>query len=229
MQTADSSGCARLTEILARLPLGTYETEIPNAANGVYFFYEAGETCADHGTEGLRIVRVGTDSTEGKLRRRMRNHYRGGSRFRRLLCRAMARKSGRWEEWMGVLSLSSDRRFPLDIQQAVTSHMETNCWYRWLPCDTNEARLDLEKRCIGSIAQCARCGPSEHWLGRHAYEPAVRESGLWNSHHVSGKYQLSDEDLEWIEDLVTRVLYVSPELSSRTRSDLEEAPGSPRL
>jgi hypothetical protein len=132
----------------------------------------------------------------------MFNHYRRGTRFRRLLARAIARKWDRWEDWMGQAQRSGDSRFPSDIQEAVTAYMETNCWYRWLPCETEIARLDLERRCIGSIVRCGSCGPSPGWLGQYAFELTVRESGLWNSQHVGGKFQLGEEGLKWTEQLV---------------------------
>ncbi len=43
--------------------------------------------------------------------------------------------------------------------------------------------IALLSRLSGGLDQ-----PSASWLGRHAERPEIRESGLWNVHHVFGRY-----------------------------------------
>lgn len=69
-----SEPCEWLHEQLERLPRFKYPfdlTDLPE--NGIYFFYEQGETWGHSGTKP-RIVRVGT-SKDGNFRKRILEHY----------------------------------------------------------------------------------------------------------------------------------------------------------
>jgi len=196
MPKGEFSNCARLHDLLSRLPLCTLDTKIRSGA-GVYFFYESGETCTGHGSEGRRIVRVGTS---GNAASRTRNHYiTSGTAtvFRRHICRALARQLDRWESWMGNPGDDSrDSKYPLDIQEKATEHLKNTCSFRWIPISDKGERLDLETRSIGSAAACNECGPSSKWLGQHSYDEKIRKSGLWNIQHTHGRLRLRAEDLE---------------------------------
>ena len=66
--------CRWLHEQLEQLPLFQYPfnlRELPE--NGIYFFYEKGETWGHGGTKP-RVVRVGT-SKDGNLRKRLAEHF----------------------------------------------------------------------------------------------------------------------------------------------------------
>lgn len=207
--------CERLHRMLAALPWfdGQKLQEPPNNScyrNGLYFFYEAGEDCESHGVHRPRIVRVGTNRKQGNLAKRLLNHYRtgGGTRFRRQICRAIARRLNRWEPWMSDPSnqVGGDRRFPTDIQEAATVHFKNHLRFRWIQAEEKERREDLEKRAIGTLASCSECSPSEAWLGHHAYERAIRKSGLWAVQHTGGKLRLREQDLEFIKLAVEKSL-----------------------
>ena len=196
MVHASPTGCQRLHELLQRQPLHHWQELPPPDANGVYFFYERGETCTDHGAEDLRIVRVGTNTAaQGSLRPRLRDHYRtgGGTRFRRWVCHAIARQQGRWEPGMKQFG---DRQFPESVQEAATAHLRANCRFRWVPIDVPSRRKELEARCIGSIAACGQCGASPSWLGHDTGRPKIHDSGLWNVYHVNGVHQLLQDDFD---------------------------------
>ena len=198
MVQASPTGCQRLHELLQRLPLCDWQ-ELPSPdANGVYFFYERGETCTDHGADDLRIVRVGTNiRAQRALRPRLRNHYRtgGGTRFRRWICHAIARQQGLWAPGMKGWG---DRRFDMSVQEAATAHLQEDCWFRWVSIDVPSQRVRFEKRCIGSVAVCERCSASPSWLGHHAGQPKIHGSGLWIVDHVDGVDQLQQEDFDWL-------------------------------
>jgi hypothetical protein len=78
--------CEQLNKWLNLLPSFKEPSRVP-FNNGLYFFYEEGET-SKHAPEG-RIVRIGNHSlSQDSLKRRLRLHYSGGknaSVFRRLL------------------------------------------------------------------------------------------------------------------------------------------------
>jgi hypothetical protein len=53
----------------------------------------------------------------------------------------------------------------------------------------------FESSLIGTLAGCARCQPSPHWLGHHSPIEKIRRSGLWQVQHV-GAAGLTTEDRE---------------------------------
>ena len=71
----------------------TPKSQLP--INGIYFFYEIGETCIKANKGQKRIVRVGTHSVNGNLRQRIYSHFRGNknsSVFRKHLGGALIRR-----------------------------------------------------------------------------------------------------------------------------------------
>ncbi len=65
--------CREIHQVLAQLPVFTSASQVP-FADGLYFFYEDGET-SPHGPAG-RVVRVGNHPrSNGGLERRLRQHY----------------------------------------------------------------------------------------------------------------------------------------------------------
>jgi len=85
--------CQEINNQLNTLPLLYDPSEVP-FKNGLYFFYEKGET-SKHSPEG-RIARIGNHPrSQDTLKRRLRMHYSGGknsSVFRKFLGGAILRK-----------------------------------------------------------------------------------------------------------------------------------------
>jgi hypothetical protein len=62
--------------------------------------------------------------------------------------------------------------------------------FLWLSVPGRADRGYLEGNSI-ALLSCLAGGlgqPGASWLGRHAERAEIRESGLWNVHHVSGHY-----------------------------------------
>jgi hypothetical protein len=107
--------CCEIHRILGRLPLYRSVEEV-RFADGIYFFYEDGESSA-HTNDG-RIVRVGTHPVPNRLPIRLGNHYNGSKKnsvFRKHLGGALMRRSdpahtcllpapgkGHWESQAGL-------------------------------------------------------------------------------------------------------------------------------
>ncbi|MHC1599265.1 MAG: peroxide stress protein YaaA [Candidatus Methanospirareceae archaeon] len=49
---------------------------------------------------------------------------------------------------------------------------------------------------MATVAKCAKCKPSENWLGNYAADELVRKSGLWNHQHVTSKNVVTEEAIE---------------------------------
>ena len=174
---------------------------------GLYFFYEDGEDRAD-GTG--RVVRVGAHALTATSRatlwgrlRQHRGHLAGGdpgggdhraSVFRRHVGAALIRRGGLPDD---LLASWLDRRRPPSsrhsqeaaVEREVSRHIGVMP-FLWLAVPGRADRGYLESSSI-ALLSCLAGGPDQPgagWLGRHAERPEIRESGLWNVHHVSGRY-----------------------------------------
>ena len=187
--------CAAIHDALESLPLLSSPTDVP-FFDGLYFFYEDGET-SEHGAPG-RVVRVGNHPrSSGGLRKRLRQHYSGrknSSVFRRILGGALLRRrdpaspclgaspgKGHWEHQNDK---ACERCQPLEKE--VSQLLRSSFRFRCVEAVDQAERNDLEKVLIATLAACPVCRPSATWLGNHAYSDKMQSFGLWNSDHVGG-------------------------------------------
>ena len=185
--------CSTVHELLRPLPAFEQPAEVP-IADGLYFFYERGES-SRHAPDG-RIVRVGNHPrSDGTLVRRLRQHYTGrknGSVFRKFLggaliraedpghpCLAPAPGKGHWERQD---EKPCHRCRP--IEQSVSRLLKARFRFRRVSIPDRKERNHLEEVLIASLSACPVCQPSHGWLGRHAYSDVVRRAGMWNSQFV---------------------------------------------
>ena len=209
---ATTKACGWLHQQLKRLPPIRYpfaEEDFPD--NGVYFFYEKGESWG-HGGRGSRIVRIGT-SKEGNFKSRIGDHYLWGdskmkfgrngaaprdrSIFRRNLGRALL-----WRDQDGYLKLwdtsfttrvnrrkygkRRDIRKEKQIEKKVTRLLRRNFSFKFILLEGQARRMGtkgLESRLIGTVARCAYCFPSRNWLGLSSPKEQIKNGKLWLIHH----------------------------------------------
>jgi hypothetical protein len=203
-----TSVCQEIHRLLQGLPVCTDPKQVP-FADGLYFFYESGET-SEHGPDG-RIVRVGNHSrSQGGLVRRLRIHYSGrknSSVFRKFLggalmrcenpkhpCLAPSPGKGHWE--------CQDQKICFrckPIEQQVSDLLRSKFRFRCVAIPNRIERNRFEEVLIASLAACTRCLPSPNWMGLKAYSDVVRESGLWNIQHVDGPTMTTDDLDRFIE------------------------------
>lgn len=73
--------------------------------------------------------------------------------------------------------------------------------FAWVPIADEAGRMGtgrLERRLIGTLAQCSACAGSPAWLGRHAPDERIRMSGLWQVQHFRhGPVDGTDLSLLW--------------------------------
>jgi hypothetical protein len=173
---------------------------------GVYFFFEDGETRADG---SCRVIRVGTHALTPSSRtilwdrlRQHRGHLKGrnfgggnhrASVFRRHVGAALIRRGSRPEELLGSW-LDRHHRAQWaeqedDIERAVSHHIGAMP-FLWLRVPDRTDRDYIERNSI-ALLSCLADGqdpPSPGWLGHDASRPEIRESGLWNVQHVYDHY-----------------------------------------
>jgi len=204
--------CSQINSLLNTLPLFNDPSEVP-FNNGLYFFYEKGET-SKHSPKG-RIVRVGNHPrSQDILKRRLRMHYSGGkngSVFRKFLGGAMLRQTdpnntclqpapgqGHWEK-QDMHTCKNCK----PTENRVSELLRSNFSFRCIAIENQDLRNMLEKKLIATISLCPICKPSDNWLGKFSYSEKVRRSGLWNSDDVFDQSEvLSIEELLEIERIV---------------------------
>lgn len=178
---------------------------------GVYFFFEAGEYRRDG--RRSRVVRVGTHALKienpsvATLWDRLDQHRgrqlgdpsgprRSRSVFRRHVGTAIIRRHKLGNEvlddWYRYLSQPLEEKIELAVSEYIGAMP-----FLWLDVPHVEARRKIEAGAIGLLSM--RTGdtdpPSADWLGRYAYKPEIRDSGLWNVQHTDEPYDPGFLDL----------------------------------
>jgi hypothetical protein len=218
--------CERIHRTLLGLPEWKNHKEVP-FLNGLYFWFQAGERCSHF--DSPRIVRVGNHpNAEDGLKTRLRNHYSGqknGSVFRKFIGGALLRSRdpdhpclrpgpglGHWEK-------QDEECCPTcrDLEFEVTQILREDFFIKCVKIDDREFRNYLERVIIRDLSHCPTCKPSQNWLGRFAYNPKIRELGMWNSEFALGPLAALDDYLRRFEDLVTQTKAFIRESAARPK------------
>lgn len=193
-------GCRRLCEC-------TGKSGWPQ--RGVYFFFEDGEFRADGVTP--RVVRVGTHAVSTGSRttlwnrlRTHRGHGDGSGNHRGSIFRLRVGQALLTTKPYPITIVQTWGRggtAPRDVRLAETplekdvSNYIGQMPFLWIELDDEPSaeskRAYLERNSIALLSNFGRPvidPPSRHWLGKHSPEPTIRESGLWNTNHVTESY-----------------------------------------
>lgn len=212
-----SDVCSRFHGLVASAPRLSFPFDpkrIPK--DGIYVLFEEGER--GHGAD--RIVRVGTHTGAKQLPPRLRQHFilenKDRSIFRKNIGRALLRRDhdpfiGQWE--LDLTTRAARARYAGTVDSAkqsllekrVTEYMQASFTFIVLRVEEKDERLELESKLISTVSQCADCGPSPNWLGRHSPKQQIREGGMWNVNELY-KTPLSVTDLGSVEGLVRQEL-----------------------
>ncbi len=176
---------ARLVHTLAAgLPRHNHRADRADLPrNGIYLFFERGESVPLGPTEAARIVRVGTHRVDGRFPGRVRDHFHGNRRasvFRFHLGAALlARRAPldpRLDPWRDRSAAG-----PAEVELLVSRTLAEDFTFACIRVDFSAERIALERGLIALLAQHPVARPCEGWLGRHALAPSILRSGLWNT------------------------------------------------
>lgn len=180
---------------------------------GIYFFFESGERRSND--SGSRVVRVGTNALRRGSRitfwNRLRAHRGlirgrriGGGNHRNSVFRlhvgtAILRKDGlegAYPTWgVGSSAKKGIRNIEHPIEKRVSKYI-ASMPFLWLESNDsygpNSERAYIVRNSLALLSNYGKLGtplaidsPSEGWLGHYCASKRVRESGLWNSGHIS--------------------------------------------
>ena len=146
-------------------------------ANGVYIFFEKGETITTPDGRILdRIVRVGTHEKDDNLYKRLKQHFTGNitsSIFRKDIGKALSTNK------------ETDKTYK---EEEISKYMRENLSFVIFEEETEAERFDWEERIIFTLSKAVILGqisPSKKWLGNKPPKEKIKKSGLWQ---VEGIY-----------------------------------------
>lgn len=197
----------RVTEVyrlLLALPRANHETPARKLPwNGVYVFFQRGETCQLERQTIDRIVRVGTHRIQDRFRKRILQHYGGnknGSVFRKHLGAALLRRANavdpRLADW-----LRQGKSTFAEVEAAVSRVLRDDFIFCCVEVEDQEKRQAIERGLIALLAQYPLGQPSNSWLGKYAASNEIRRSGLWNTQYLRAE-PMSLEEFDLLRQLV---------------------------
>jgi hypothetical protein len=179
--------------------------EIP--LNGIYIMFERGEFA--HG--GDRIVRIGTHKEDGRLKKRITQHYKKTSIFRGNIGRCILLKEDPKHPYLSIWDHRSkieyrplrDMELEAKIGKEISRYIQENVTFCVLKVPEKDKRIYFEARLIGTVSCCEKCFPSETWFGQYSPKEEIKKSGLWQ---ISELYSnpLSDDELQFISSSLVR-------------------------
>ena len=216
--------CRWLHDQLSQLPMFRFPFHVDDLPqNGIYFFYEEGEV-GGHGSDEPRIVRIGSHRGQGNLRSRISETYLLDERrlgfgpdnakpadrsiFRKNLGRALLNRAG--DDYLKIWEIDfttrrnrdrfrqlRDMEEELRLEESISRLLRDWFSFRVIAAHNQTERRELEKRLIGTVANCELCKPSQNWLGRFSPEPKIRVGNLWQVQHIKG-HPVSASDKEGV-------------------------------
>lgn len=169
-----------LHKLLSQLPAHSSPLQQELPSDGVYFYYEQGESiqCADEILE--RIVRVGSHRRAEGLPRRLIDHYwadKDGSVFRKHIGCALIGRNGKPDDCLRSW-ISKGQPYDFTLENEVDSCLRPCFKFRTLIVHQASERGYLERNLIALLSNTKASSPSETWLGRFSPYAEVRNSGL---------------------------------------------------
>lgn len=175
--------------------------------NGIYIMFEKGETYRGY----PRIVRVGTHTSDGRLKRRLQDHFikenKDGSIFRKNVGKAILNENH--DPYLSIWSLDTSRMETSGLADVDREQTVERCVSQWLrenisfavfEVESREQRLRMETAIIAQLHLASDFLPSEHWLGRWSPEAEIRESGMWLKDGLHGR-PLTEAEYQWLMNI----------------------------
>ncbi|NLX74709.1 MAG: hypothetical protein GXZ13_02500 [Synergistaceae bacterium] len=177
--------------------------------SGIYIVFEKGEMYHEFD----RIVRVGTHSSDGRLKGRLKDHFvrenKDGSIFRKNIGRAILNKGNHtylsaWNkntskpEVVAQMGSTYNPEFQKKLEQQISKYIRENFTFVCFPVATQTERLRLEEGIIATLHSTSDFTTSSKWYGKYSPEIQIRQSGMWLREGLSAT-PLSENEFEDIK------------------------------
>ncbi len=168
------------------------QAQIP--MNGIYIMFEEGEKY-----QGMdRIVRVGINISQNRLRGRIRDHFfenKDKSIFRKNIGQAILNRDN--DEYLNIWSYNpkmkdppilekADPDYQFMIEKRVSEYIRKSISFVFIPVEAKSDRLRFENAIVATLNKDPLFNPGITWLGRHSPKPEIRTSGLWLVQGLNG-------------------------------------------
>ncbi len=200
MQLSENDVCLGLHAFCCSLPrCDVADIARIDCKNGIYILFEKGEVY--HSFD--RIVRVGTHRRQGRLKRRLADHFlsenKDRSIFRKNIGKTMLNENG--DPYLQVWSMGrcgkDDSRFNAEFQKElemqITAYLRENITISCVRVETMQERLRYEEGIISTLHRADDFVPGSKWLGRFSPEPEIRSSGMWLKQGLNGTPLTAEE------------------------------------
>lgn len=217
--------CYIINELFNKMPR-MYWNDIDKLPfnDGIYVMFEKGEKYFTMD----RIVRIGTHNGDGRLKKRLKNHFIGknadGSIFRKNIGRAFLHKvkdpyEPIWElntskvqvreANVNVINLQKEEF----IEDTITEYLKNNISFVCFYVNTKVERLRLEEALISTLNQSNNFTSSVNWLGLSHPKEEIVNSKLWNIQGLKG-VPLTESEIARIEELIENQNYIKDGFNS---------------
>lgn len=184
--------------------------------NGIYIMFEKGQKVGDFD----RIVRVGTHTSDGRLKTRLKDHFltsnKDGSIFRKNVGKALLNMDN--DSYLTVWTLDTsnknnayivDKEKEKEIETKVSDYLQNNITFVCFPVESKVDRLRIEEAIISLLNRSNDFNADNNWLGKHSPVERIRQSGLWLTQGLDGQ-PLTALDFEFIKNCVRFKQFSSP-------------------
>jgi len=193
---------------ISKLPTynGLSISDIP-FENGVYIMFDKAETFYGY----PRIIRIGTHTGQGNLKRRLRDHFmtedQRGSIFRKNIGRALLILNK--EEYLPTWDLQKitrlvDLDYEKQIEKHITKYIIDHVSFSCIAIYDKSTRLRIEEGLLSSLNQDVKFFPPLTWFGKFSPIPEIAKSGLWNYEGLYGR-PLTYEEFERLKSPDSKV------------------------
>ena len=205
-----TSAADQLHKMFSRLPVYNWRTidDIP-IQDGIYIVFEKGEIYKG----SARIVRVGTHTSQGRLKQRLKDHFvrenHNGSIFRKNIGKAMLNRER--DPYLPIWTLDTskapnigkeDKVKEEEVELRVSAYMQEAFTFCVFKVDAKEERLRYEEAIIATLNQTDDFKASASWLGNSSPEWEIRQSGMWLKQGLDAE-PLTDNELFRLSRLVS--------------------------
>ncbi|MEN6326010.1 MAG: DUF6884 domain-containing protein [Syntrophomonas sp.] len=219
--------CKAVNQFFNMMPRMDYQmiSKIPYE-NGIYIMFEKGQKYG----ELDRIVRVGTHTSDDRLKSRLKDHFirrnKDGSIFRKNIGKALLNNKN--DSYLNIWSLDTSKPINKDfidevkqaeIENSVSEYLCNNITFVCFPVSKKEDRLRIEEALISLLNKSGDFYPDNNWLGKFSPVSKICESGLWLTAGLDAE-PLTAEEFGFIKESV-RFRQMSYPMNSSTYRNLD--------